>query len=300
MRTIVYQSFRTENVPGWIESCMTTVRAWAEQRGFAYRFWDDRFFDLVPEDIRPRASAYKCVLSDYARLVAAQQLLNEGWDRAIWVDADALVFDPNNFSIETTRGYAFCREVWLDRISFGRPQYQLTVNNSVSVFCQGETLIQFYLDAARRILASNEPLTPVSIGTRWLLGLRRLVQFPLITSVGIFGPEMAKRYMRNDEPFLRSYLAYQTSPIYAANLCLSKVTSGSSADGLREDMAQALIDRLLSDRGSSLNRCFENSYASEGEEFGRPLTTFLGLKTDLKTLVQNSKRHRRSRVAPLV
>src|SRR5882757_9356511 len=143
MKTIIYQSFRTENVPGWIAACMKSVREWAEAKGFAYRFWDDRFFDFVPRELYPRASVNKCVLTDYARLIAAKQLLSEGWDRA----------------------------VWLDRTVLGRPQFRLTVNNSVSVFCKNETIIDFYLEAAGAILRSDRPLTLLSIGTDVLLKL---------------------------------------------------------------------------------------------------------------------------------
>jgi len=155
MKTIIYQSFRTENVPGWIAACMKSVRDWATAKGFAYRFWDDRFFDFVPRELYPRASVNKCVLTDYARLIAAKQLLSEGWDRAVWMDADLVVFDSENFNLDLTGGYAFCREVWLDRTVLGRPQFRLTVNNSVSVFCKNETIIDFYLEAAGAILRSD-------------------------------------------------------------------------------------------------------------------------------------------------
>lgn len=291
MRTVVYQSFRTENVPEWISACMASVRAWAEKQGFDYRFWDDRFFDLVPDELRPRASAYKCVLSDYARLVAARELLNEGWDRAVWIDADALIFDPENFTIPFTDNYAFCREVWLDRISLGRPQFQLTVNNSVSVFCRGEKLTEFYLDCARRILAGTAPITPVSIGTQWLLGLKQIVDFPVFTSVGIFGPEMARRFLAGDADFLGTYLAYQTSPVHAINLCLSKA-SGTAAnpDTLDAAAVQEVISRLLADAGKSLNRFYSDSYNPTSESYGHPLTPFLSLKTDLKTLIRRPRR----------
>jgi hypothetical protein len=44
-RTVVYQSYRTRDVPAWIATCMHTVRAWAASRGFDYRFIDGRLFD---------------------------------------------------------------------------------------------------------------------------------------------------------------------------------------------------------------------------------------------------------------
>jgi hypothetical protein len=285
MKTIVYQSFRTANVPDWISRCLGSVRAWAQQRGFEYRFYDDAFFDLVPRELYPRASAHRCVLADYARLVAAKQLLQEGWDRAIWLDADALVFDPDHFTIDVASGFAFCREVWLDRVVLGSPQFRLTVNNSVSVFCRGESIIDFYLELARKILAADQPLTTLAIGTDVLLKLRRTAPFPLLTNVGIFGSEMTERYLSRDERFLRRYLAYQTSPVYALNLCLSHQAPTTKTGNSTVNLHEPLIDHLLADRGTSLNRCFSPSYSPRPNEFDRPLSTYLALKSQLKALL---------------
>ncbi len=276
MRTVIYQSFRTARVPPWIAVCMDSVRRWAAQKGYAYRFYDDTFFDRVPDDIRPQASAHKCVLSDYARLAVARELLDEGHDRAIWIDADALVFDPARFDLAQAAGYAFCREIWIHSIVLGRPQFKLTVNNSVSLFCRDQRLIDFYLDCAHRTLLRSSSPGPLAIGTDFLEGLRRVVDFPLITNVGILGPDLARAYLRDDPRFLRPYLAYQTSTIAAANICLSK-TGASSAAALTHDDALRLVNRLLSDRGASLNRHFRAPYRRTGDEFARPITRYLAL-----------------------
>jgi hypothetical protein len=292
MRTIVYQSFRTTNVPAWISACMESVRTWAKYQGFEYRFYDDRFFDYIPRDVFARASEHKCIMADYARLVAAKELLSEGWERAIWLDADALVFAPRRFEIPIRSGYAFCREVWLDRVAFKRPQFKLTVNNAVSVFCRDQAIIDFYLDAANAILRSDEPLNALSIGTDFLVKLQRARKFPLLTNVGIFGPEMTYRYLQNDGRFLRPYLNFQTSPIYAANLCLSHHSevfhfSGTGAEGwtLNEERLLEFIGKLQADEGESLNAWFDDGYKQRGTEFDRPLSRFLATKTALKSLV---------------
>jgi len=278
MKTIVYQSFRTENVPAWIDACMTTVRAWAQQQGFDYRFFDDRFFDLVPAELRPRASEHKCLLTDYARLVAAKDLMAEGYDRAIWVDADAVVFNPEKFTIDITSGHAFCREVWHDLTLLGRPFFKLTVNNSISVFCHDQQFIDLYLKEAGEVLRSDRPLSAVSIGTDWLH--KRQAQTPsrLLVNVGIFGPEMMYRYLKNDARFLRPYLRHQTSPVYAINLCNSKQGTayrfaGTSAPWkLDNDSLGSLINQLCADKGASLNRHFSGTRAQPRNEFARPLS----------------------------
>lgn len=292
MKTVVYQSFRTENVPPWIQACLDSAREWAAYQGFEYRFYDDRFFDLVPRDLYPRASEHKCLLADYARLVAARQLLEEGFDRAIWLDADLVVFSPKEFKISVSSGYAFCREVWLDRVTWGRPQFRLTVNNAASVFCRDEAILDFYFDAAGAILRSDQPLTALSIGTDFLVRLQRARNFPLLTNVGIFGPEMTYRYLQDDGRFLRPYLNFQTSTVHAANLCLSHHAeryhfSGTGSNGwlLDEKTLLDFIARLRADGGGSLNKWFDRGYSSAPGEFDRPLSRVLGTRLAVKFLV---------------
>jgi hypothetical protein len=217
-------------------------------------------------------------LTDYARLVAARQLLDEGFDRVIWVDADVAVFDPERFDVGVTHGYSFCREVWHDLTLLGRPLFKLTVNNSVSVFCRDEKIIAPYLDDAAQILRGQSPLSAVSIGTEYLHAKRQRETFPLLTNVGIFGPEMMYRYLHDDDRFLRRYLRFQTSPVYAVNLCNSKLGTKYRFSGAKEtwsldnNMLCGLIDRLCQDRGASLNRHFDHPYRNAGDEFKKPLS----------------------------
>lgn len=288
MKTVVYQSFRTKDVPPWIEACLESVRQWAKLRDFDYRFYDDGFFDLVPAELRPRASAFKCLLADYARLVAARDLLGKGYDRAVWIDADALIFAPASFDIALSHGYAFSREVWLDRVTLGTPQFKLSVNNAVSVFCRDQKIIDFALDAANGILRSDQPLEPVSIGTDFLSKLQNAYHFPLLTEVGILGAEMAQRYLVNDGRFLTAYLRHQTSPVYAANLCLSKHSGGSGGSETIFDEANtiALIAKLLADQGRSLNAWFAPSSPLSNEQFDRPISRYLASRHAARLLVK--------------
>jgi hypothetical protein len=270
---------------------MASVREWAKIQGFDYRFYDDSFFELVPEKVRPRASEHVCLLTDYARLVAARDLLKHGWDRAIWVDADAVVFDPERFTIPITSSYAFCREIWLQRVTLGKPEFRLTVNNSVSVFCKDQALIDFYLDCADRVLTSPQPLTALSIGTDFLVRLRRTYPFPLLTNVGIFGPEMTYRYLTDDGRYLAPYINYQTSPVYVANLCFSHKSEEIHFSGPKpknwvfdEKARLAFVERLKAERGSTLNKWFNGSYTPTSEEFNRPLSRITQGRVALRSL----------------
>ena len=56
MKTVVYQSYRTHDVPPWVEACLQSTRAWAASRGFQHRFLDDRFFDFCPRWYRQRVN----------------------------------------------------------------------------------------------------------------------------------------------------------------------------------------------------------------------------------------------------
>jgi hypothetical protein len=104
MKTIVYQSYRTQQVPPWITTCMGTVRAWADQQGFDYRFYDDGFFEYAPQWFRDKAQHGICPVTDLARLVVARELLAQGYERTVWVDADLLVFAPEQLRLDLDAG----------------------------------------------------------------------------------------------------------------------------------------------------------------------------------------------------
>ena len=59
MRTLVFQSYRTVDVPAAIERSMRSVRNWASARGHEYAFHDDTFFDAVPAWYRERVPTNK-------------------------------------------------------------------------------------------------------------------------------------------------------------------------------------------------------------------------------------------------
>jgi len=93
MKTVVYQSYRTRDVAPWLATCQASVRDWAARAGHDYRHYGDELFDRVPDWYRAKAGSLVLPVSDLARLVLARELLAEGYDRTVWVDADLLVFD---------------------------------------------------------------------------------------------------------------------------------------------------------------------------------------------------------------
>ena len=114
---------------------METVPQWAEQRGYEYRFFDDGFFDRVPAWFKERVRQLILPMSDLARLLVARELLDAGFDRVIWVDADVLIFDLERFDVDVTANCAFCRELWLGEVADGTMQIYPRVNNAVAHYC---------------------------------------------------------------------------------------------------------------------------------------------------------------------
>ncbi len=74
MKTLVYQSFRTSDVPGWVTRCMKSVRGWAADRGFDYQFFDNRFFEYAPDWYREKVKHRRLLVGDLARLELAKQI----------------------------------------------------------------------------------------------------------------------------------------------------------------------------------------------------------------------------------
>jgi hypothetical protein len=97
-------------VPGWIATCLETVRGWAERSGLDYCFIDDALFDHAPAWARERFGRHLFALSDLARLHLLKDGLRRGYRRVAWIDADVLVFDRDRFDLDMVGDFAFCRE----------------------------------------------------------------------------------------------------------------------------------------------------------------------------------------------
>lgn len=257
MKTIVYQSYRTTGVPPWIETCMQTVRDWAAASSHDYRFIDDRLFDYVPAWYREKAGPQICPVTDLARLMVARELLDEGYDNAVWVDADMLVFAPESLLVNIEKDFAFCHEIWLQPDAAGLPTCTHRVNNSITVFARNNTHLEFFIDACQRIARHKPGLGKLDVGTRFLTQLRGVLPFPLIANVGMFSPAVMADIAGGEDQFLRHYARHLMSPLACANLCGSLL--GTQVAGVASDdrFYEAVVDRCLRTRGEVINRHFE-------------------------------------------
>ncbi|MDJ0947522.1 MAG: hypothetical protein QNJ94_01225 [Alphaproteobacteria bacterium] len=254
MKTVVYQSYRTENVPGWITRCLKTVRDWTDRNGFDYAFVDDRMFDYVPDWFREKAAGNILLISDLARLELAREFLGKGYERTIWVDADIVVFDPDRFDIEVSEEYGFCREVWVQKTRWGRRIISKRVNNAVTVFVSGNSMLDFYIHACKSTVANRSgELRPVLIGTEFLTSLHEDLKFPLIESVGLFSPPVTKDIAAGGGAMLDVYIKVFGRPLRAGNLCASMRNKKIYGVHMTDAIYDRAIDNLLETRGNIIN-----------------------------------------------
>jgi hypothetical protein len=252
--TIVYQSYRTSAVPLWIARSLATVRRWAESRGHAYTLIDDALFERVPPWFRDKVAGDKVIMSDLARLVCAKELLQQH-DRAIWVDADVVVFDPDGLTLAVEAPFAFCREAWLSRSAEGQLSCSTRVNNMVAVFARQSPILDFYIHACETIVReATGPVARLDIGTRFLTVLQHACPLPLLSEVALLSPVLLDAIARGEERLVKLYMERLGVPVRAANLCAS--FRGQRVDGVTVDdrLFATVVDRLVSSRGEALNR----------------------------------------------
>gem|GEM_PF-400432 len=281
-KIVVYQSYRTQNVPEFISGCMESVRNWARANNYAYRFYDDALFDLVPEWFREKVSHKILPMSDLGRLYAARQLLSEGFDAAVWMDADLFVYSPGRFRIDTGQPFLLTKEVWITYSLHLVPSVWVRVCNAAMVYRRENPFLDFYIYSAEQLVKNREhwverfrgsndfryqlfslknklkPLAqdvPVAvIGTMYLTALHKMFPLPLIENIGLFSPALLKDIASGRGTLMRRYMALFSEPLYAANLCGSFY--GKSAFGVKADDAlyRKVMENLIQSEGEIMNR----------------------------------------------
>jgi hypothetical protein len=260
-RTLVIQSYRTHDVPAWLERCMGTVRDWADQSGYEYEFVDDRLFDVVPAWYRERCGRHRLPLTDLARLLLLREALRaRDYDFAIWLDADILVFDPAALRMEDVASYALAREVWMARNAAGALVKVLGVNNSVVAMRRGNPALDFLIHACEAVVArhTERTLEHNSVGPQLLSALARAMPLPVVSGAGLSSPalsmELAGTQTAIDTEMLRVFARDSVEPLAALNLCGSLVDVPVHGLRLSERDLLVAMDRLLQTRGAVINR----------------------------------------------
>jgi hypothetical protein len=255
--TVVFQSFRTQNVPQWIARCMQTARDWATLRGFDYHFVDDRLFDYVPPHLRSKTQN-KVILSDIARLLVSRELLQKGFKRTVWIDADVVIFDPQSWVLPTDSSYYLCHELWPNPVA-GGVQFDFRANNAVFVFSAGNPFLDFYIDSCQRILETEKDFTQWMLGTRFLKAIVTAYPVPVLKNIGMLDLNMLEDLAKGTTRLLPLYMQAMGEPLVAANCCFSNTDASVHGFKLTEAVFAAVIDRCIATRGQIINQYLKNA-----------------------------------------
>ncbi len=250
MPTLVIQSHKEPLPYEWLAVCLQSVRNWSAENNFEYRFLDDALFDWVPENIRTRFNQRNVVLSDLARLKVIQACLAEGYERVVWLDADTLVFRPEQFVLPVSgqlpEGYMLGREVWVQ----SRPdnpnklQVHKKVQNAFLLFDRRNHFLDFYADQAERMLSTAAlSVPPQFIGPKLLTALHNIIRCPVMETVGMLSPEVIRDLLSEGRRTcaLNLFTKRSDARLVAANLCGSSIESGAISNQQMEQVCEILV-----------------------------------------------------------
>ncbi len=244
--TVVFQSHRAQGLPAWITRSLATTRQWAAASGYDYVFFDDTFFEPVPDWFKAKAKGVKTLLADLARLLAAKKFLADGYRRAIWIDADVVVFAPEKLILPRESKYYFCREVWIDSDAQGLIARNL-VNNCVCVFEAGNAFLDFYIESVFKLAElAKGAMLPQVLGTVFLSNLDQLVPIPKLTMIGLFSPGVIRDIVQGGGNYLTAFKQCYKTPIHAANILASfSGRSYNNPDGTKFQLNDAVFNRVV-------------------------------------------------------
>jgi hypothetical protein len=256
--TVVIQAFRNRTIPAWIQRCLDSVQKWAGLHAHDYSLAGDEFYNLCGPEYLARGSKNPRAITNLARLVATRQRLDAGYKRVIWMDADTFVFDPASLVFDfpaegLTTGYAFGREVWLDRNLTGA--FHVTrpgPHNGATFFTQAAVDLDMLISLIRHIDAKRQIVSNFQVGVRLLRGLQYSLMFPTFSHVGVFSPVLLHALAECDESVLGFYGQAYRYQAFAANLWLSLQEQGT------EDVLWRAMDNLEAGAGEVINK-----YATE-------------------------------------
>ncbi len=224
MQTVLLQSFHTGDVPEWITQCLSSAHAWAEDKGWTYRFIDDALFDFVPNTIRPKLSDYPPMMADIARLEWMKHVLESERfaDRVVWLDADVFVFAPAVIDIDPAFDFAVGRQVWVQQDDDQDLKVYRQVHNAVLTFKRGSPLLEFLVYSIMRMARRLEQISsPQMFGPKLLTALHNITGFDVIESVGMASPLVLHDLAQGEGVAFDHLMEASEHPIGALNLCSS-------------------------------------------------------------------------------
>lgn len=255
MKTIVIQSapedWRHDWRWGWVQTCLESVESWAHDKGFEYRLTGDEIFDPVPQWIMEKTRDRVVVASDYARLLQTKALLQEGYERVIWCDADFLIFAPEGLGELPREQYAFGREVWIDSDDSGKLKAFRKIHNAFFVFCAGNAFLDFYLHSAENLLRRVEsPMVPQFIGPKFLSAIHNMIGCPEVRAAGVLSPTLARSLLAGGDPSAVDLLL-KHQEVSPAGMNISQSHVGTDEGHLSPDETAAVVSHLIESAGAA-------------------------------------------------
>ncbi|EED32093.1 hypothetical protein NOR53_3241 [gamma proteobacterium NOR5-3] len=225
------------------------MRRWASHRGFDYRLEGDALFERLPSTLRQRYAAQTVVLADLARLYWLREVLESGYHRAIWCDADLLVFED---FIPVDSGDLFGRECWIQQDGSRLRRYR-KIHNAWMQFAAGSPTLAFYIDRAEALLERAEPpVVPQFIGPKLLTAWHNIVAFSVEERVGMLSPLAMAELLGSGDRALQMLRDGHGAPLCALNLSASYENRESDRVTHDERDYQQLVQELGS--GALLSR----------------------------------------------
>lgn len=242
--TLIVQSHRSPLPFAWLERCLASVRGWSDVHGYAYRLIGDELFAGVPEPLLEKTRGQTVIATDLARLLVLRDALSSGYETVVWLDADVLVFDPGTLVLPE-ESCAVGREVWVQHDRHGRLKAYKKVHNAFLLFRRGNSLLDFYLDTAMRLLMRNEgSMPPQFIGPKLLTALHNVAVLPVLESIGMLSPLVIKDILAGHGDALSLFEQHSPAMPAAVNLC----SSSCERNEVSNDEMSRVIDRLLAGR----------------------------------------------------
>ncbi len=234
MRVLALQSDKPAPRAAWRRRCLASVEGWAAARGYEYRFIGDELFSPIPENLRRACRGVVLPLTDIGRLLWLRKLLDEGWDRVIWLDADILIFDPA-LRIEAE---VVGREIWISKGLRDGFRAAESVNNCVLSMTAKSPLLGRLLDATLAEAAElRAPPHPRALGPDLFRRLHSAQSLPVAPDIAMASPPMIASLADREPAAMAAHHSVWKGPVRAANLCGSLIED--------DDLALKAVERLL-------------------------------------------------------
>lgn len=217
---------------------MTTVRAWADGKGYDYRVLGDELFLGIPEPVARKVES-KLPLTDIGRLLWTRRFLAErDHDCVIWVDSDVLVFDPANFKIDVSKPELVCREISV-LTKDGGTVVERSYNPTVLSFRNGSALLPRWIAACEGLAQRLPKLPNEAFGRPLLEALAKTQPLRCVESVAHNTLDITSDIIKGRRQNIRRLVQKAKEPFGAANL--------SGHFPLEEDVFDEVVERLIAD-----------------------------------------------------